>query len=326
MNIKSLANRALFGLKKASPTIALAAGIGTGIVATYLACKATLKVDAILDEANQKVADIHRVADDPAFKQDHPELAAKYTENDKVRELIIVYGQTIWGLTKLYWPALAAGGVSIGLIIGSHRIMTKRVAALGATVITLGESLKRYRAQIAEMYGAEKEQDISFGLANEKVDEIVIDEQTGKEKTKKVPAKVVDEVNIISPYAVVFEKSNPNYVCGDYVLNREFILNVQGELNQRLSVRGWMFLNEARMALGFKPIPEGQVMGWLWDDKVDCPFDFDNPKIDLGISHISRPDVRDFRNGYEKVFVIDFDGIEPIIETFHLFDKGNRVA
>ena len=327
MDVKFIANNALLGLKKASPTIALAAGIGTGMLATYLACKATLKVDAILDEANRKVADIHRVADDPAFKQDHPELAAQYSENDKVRELIIVYGQTIWGITKLYWPALAAGGVSVGLIIGSHRILTKRVAALGATVTILGESLKRYRAQVAELYGEEKENDIYFGLRNEKIDEITVDEETGKETKKKVTAKVADGTKMISPYAVFFDKSNPNYVNDDYIFNKDFISRVQLELNRKLHTRGWVFLNEARMALGFKPVPEGQIMGWIWDEKNDFSlFDADNPKIDLGINHISRQEVRDFHNGYDKVFVINFDGVEPIIETFHLFDRGNRIA
>lgn len=327
MDIKLFANKALLGLKKSSPTIALAAGIGTGIFATYLACKATLKVDAILEEAKAKVDDIHRVSEDPAFKQDHPELAASYTEENKVRDLVTVYGQTVWKLTKLYGPAIIAGGTSICLIVGSHRIMMKRAAALGATVTVLSESLKRYRAQIKEIYGEEKERDIYYGLSNEKITETVTNEQTGEETKQKVTVKAADVNKLISPYAVFFDESNPNYIKGDFIYNKDFISNVQLELNRKLQNRGWLFLNEARMLLGYKPIPEGQVMGWIWDDKKDFQlFDPDNPKIDLGINHIGRQDVRDFHNGYEKVFVINFDGIEPIIETFHLFDRGNRIA
>ena len=325
MNVKLFANKAILGLKKAAPTIALVSGIGTGICATVLACKATLKVDAILDESRAKVENIHKVADDPQFKQDHPELAAQYTEENKNRDLALVYIQTACGLAKLYAPAITVGGLSIALIVGSHRILTKRVAALGATVTVLSESLRRYRAQVRELYGPEKENDIYYGLSNQKFEDIVVDEQTGEETKKKVTGKVIDETKVISPYAVTFDKTNPNYT-DDRIYNRNFISNAQSELNQRLAIRGWLFLNEARMALGYKPIPEGQVMGWIWDDKTDCPFDSDNPKIDLGIDHIGRDDVRNFMNGYEKVFVIDFDGLEPIIETFHLFDKSNKVA
>ena len=319
MNIKSIANKTMFGLKQASPTIAVVAGIGTGIFATYLACKATLKVDAVLDEAKKNIDKVHEVANDP-------ELSVRYSDENKSRDLAIIYGQTIWKLAKLYGPAVLVGGGSIALIIGSHHMMTKRVAALSATVAVLGESLERYRMQVAELYGEEKENDIYYGFKNEKIDEVVVDEETGKETKKKLSVKVVDEEKVVSPYAVFFDKSNPNYVEGDFIYNSDFISDVQNELNRRLTSRGWLFLNDARMALGYKPLPEGQVMGWTWDDKKDGPFDPSNPPIDLGINHIGRQNVRDFKNGYEKVLVINFDGVKPIIETFHLFDKSNRIA
>lgn len=316
MNVQIIAKKALFKLKSASPAIALGGGIICGGIATYFACKATLKVDAVLDEAKNKVDTIHNVAD-------NPEYADKYTENDKQRDLSITYIQTVWKLGKLYAPAIAFGTASVALLIGSYRILNKRVAALGATVAVLGESLKRYRTQVAELYGEEKERDIYFGLENQKVDEVVVDEQTGKETKKKVTVKAADVEKLISPYAVFFDISNPNYVKDDVNQNVDFLSDTELCLNRKLKAQGWLFLNEARMACGFKPIPEGQVLGWTYDDKDPNQNEH---SIDLGISHISRQDVRDFRNGYEKVFIIDFDNVQTIIENFHLFDKSHRVA
>ena len=316
MNVKFLANKALFKLKNASPAIALGGGIVCGIAATYFACKATLKVDAVLEEAKQQVTTIHAVADDPQY-------ADKYTESDKQRDLTITYVRTIWGLTKLYAPALTLGGASVALLIGSHRMMTKRVAALGATVAVLSESLTRYRGQIAELYGEEKEKDIYYGLETQKVDEIIVDEETGKETKKKVPAKVMNPEKRISSYAMYFDSSNPNYIDGDAIHNSDFLADVETYLNRTLRNRGWMFLNDVRINYGFKPIPEGQVLGWTYDSK-DAKQDPD--PIDTGIMHISRQEVRDFRNGYEKVFIIDFDNLRPIIDDFWKFDKTNTVA
>lgn len=322
MDIRYFANQAMFELKKKSPTIMLAAGIGTGIYAAYLACKATLKVDPILDEANKKIADIHRIAEDQAFRQDHPELAAQFTEENKARALAVVYGQTILGLAKLYGPSILVEGTSIALLLGSHHSLTKQVAGLGATVTILSKSLERYRGRVAEIYGEEKENEIYYGITTEKVEEIVIDEETGKESKKKINAKVVKEELTVSPYARFFDSSNPNYIKDDPVHNVDFLANVQTRLREDTKRRGWLFLNTALMAYGFKPVPEGQILGWTYDRKD--PY-ADDKIIDIGIDHISRQEVRDFRNGYEKVFLLDFDNVQPIIETFTDFDKTNTI-
>lgn len=314
MNVQLIANKALLKLKNASPAIALGGGIVLSIGAAVAACKATPKVDQLLDESKQQIKNIHEIADQPN---------SGYTENEKQKAIAIVWGQTIAGMAKHYAPAIALEAGSIALLLWSHRAMTKRVVALGATVMTLGESLRRMRMQVAEQYGEEKANDIYYGVETKKVEDIVIDEQTGEETKKKVAAKVTEPARVISPFAMFFDDGNPNYIPGDPIHNADFLSGVELGLNRKLRKQGWLFLNEARIAYGFKPIPEGQVMGWIFDDKDPNQ---DPDPIECGIDHISRQEVRDFRNGFEKVFIIDFDNLQPIIDNFYKFDKSNSVA
>ena len=314
MNVKFIANKALFKLKNASPAIALGGGIILSVGAAVAACKATPKVDELLEKSKEQIDAIHQITDQPD---------SGYSENDKQKAIVLVWGKTILGMAKHYAPAIAMEAGSIALLLWSHRAMTKRVVALGATVVTLGESLRRMRTQVAEQYGEEKANDIYYGLENKKVEDIVLDEETGEEVKKKIPAKVTEPVRIISPYAMFFDAGNPNYIPGDPIHNKDFLQDVEISLNRKLKKQGWLFLNEARMAYGFIPIPEGQVMGWIFDDK-DPNQDL-NP-IDCGIDRISRQEVRDFRNGFEKTFIIDFDNLNPIIDDFWKFDKSNCVV
>ena len=315
MNMRLIVNKSWFALKKASPTIAVAGGVVFGIIGTVEACRATLKVDEVLDKAKADVKKIHETAEDPKF-------AAEYTQDKMQRDLAVVYTRTAAGLGRLYGKAIVCGAVSIALIFSGHRALLKRTAALGATVTILSDAYKRYRANVAEQYGEEAERDIYNGVRKERIEEVVTDEETGKEKKVKSDVKVVEETKMASPYAVCFDSTNPNYRKDDVIYNVDFLTDVQTFLNQKLQRQGWMFLNEVRMALGYKPVPEGQVVGWVYNDKdPNCSC-----CIDFGIDHINREDVRAFRNGYERTFVIDFNVDGPIIETFHLFDKSNRAA
>lgn len=315
MNINLIAKKSLFALKKASPTIAVVGGVAGGIYAAVKACKRTLYVDAILDEAKKKVEAIHEVAD-------NPENAVIYPENKKHHDLALVYLTTGLKLLDNYKEPLIVGGLSIASILGGHFKMVKRAAALGAAATVATNALRSYRKAVQEEIGPEKETDIYYGLEKTKVEETFVDETTGKEKTKKVDAFVVNETKAISPDAMIFDIGNPNYVKGDPNYNVDFLTSQELWLTQKLERQGWLFENEARMALGYKPTKMGQVRGWIYDPddptRANC--------VDLGISHISRPEVRDFRNGVDKVFIIDLNTDGVILDDFYLFDKSHKVA
>ena len=314
MDIKFAAKKMLFKVKNSSPTLMLVGGIIGFGVSAYLFSKGTLEVDKVLDESRKNVETIHSV-------RNNPETAELYSEKQMQSDLAKVYGKTVGGLVKIYGPAAATFALSTFLVLKSHNIMGKRVAALGATVGALSRALKKQNERIKELYGEEKADDIWLGAENQKVESVVKNEETGEEQKKKVTAKVINEELVVSPYAFVFDEQNPNYISGDPQHNVDFLVDYEAGLERKLKAQGYLFLNDVRQAYGMKPIPVGQVVGWIYDesnpDRHNC--------IDIGINHKLRSDVRDFRAGISKTFVIDpnVDGI--IVEDFFKFDKSNTV-
>ena len=105
-NLTRMLNRTGLKIKKHSPEILLAAGTVGVVVSGVMACKATLKVNEILDESKQQIDTIHSVAADP-------NMAEKYTAEDSKKDLAIVYTQTAVKMIKLYGPSLSLGVVSL---------------------------------------------------------------------------------------------------------------------------------------------------------------------------------------------------------------------
>lgn len=304
MNVKLIASKALFKAKQARPTLALIGGIGLGIGAIVVACKATPKVDKLLDESRKQIQNIHTIADDPN---------SGFTEEEKQHAILLTWGNTIFGLVKHYGPAAAMEAGSIALLVFSHCEMKQRVVGLGAAVLALTDSLNRAKENCTERFGEEKTNDIFYGLDTQKVEEIVLDEETGKEKKVKTPVKVVEPEHIVSPYAVIFDENNPNYIKSDPLHNADFISDSEIWLKRKRNTQGYLFLNDARIGLGFKPIPAGQVMGWTLNDPID-----------LGVEHIRDQAVYDFRIGKEKAYIIDFQNLKPIIDEITELDIQNH--
>ena len=304
MNIKLIANKAFFKVKEASPTIAVWSGVALSVAALVAACKATPKAIELLDEAHKETTTIREIANDPT---------RGYSENDKQKALVMAWVKFVYELAKVYGPAIAMEIIAILLELWAHRSMKNRVVAVSAALAMASEGLRRGYERVNELYGEEQANDIFYGVHTEKVEEYVLDEETGKEKKVKVAAKVVDSEQIVDPYALIFDKNNPNYKPDDPNYMVDFISQVQAICQRKKNVQGYLFWNDIRPALGYKPVPAGQILGFEKDDVID-----------FGIDHISRKEVRDFRNGYDKVFMITFPGLHPIIEKVTELDTSNR--
>ena len=60
-------NKVGFQLKKHSPEILVVAGVVGTVASAVLACKATLKVDKVLDETKEKMDKVHESAEKGFF-------------------------------------------------------------------------------------------------------------------------------------------------------------------------------------------------------------------------------------------------------------------
>lgn len=296
-NLTRTFNRTGLKLKKHSPEILLAAGV-VGVVASgVMACKATLKVEEIIDDAKHKIDTIHEVSADPT-------MAEKYSEEDSKKDLAIVYTQTAVKFIKLYGPSVALAGVSLGCMIGSNRILNKRNVALAAAYATVDKGFKEYRGRVIERFGKELDKELKYGIKAKEIEEVSVDEK-GKEVSTKSTVEVMDP-NSYSPYSIIFDDGNTGW-DPDPELTKYFLIQQQNWANERLKAKGHLFLNEVYDMLGAKRTKAGAQVGWVYDEKNPVGDNY----VDFGIFDIYNPKSRDFVNGYEKVIVLDFnvDGV-----------------
>ena len=291
-NVARTASRVGFKLKKHSPEILVVAGVVGVVASTVMACKATLKVNEVLDDASADIEKIHA-----AVEAGHTEAGAEYDEAEGKKELAIVYAQSGVKFAKLYGPAVVLGAVSVGCIVASHRILSKRNVALAAAFASVDRGFKEYRGRVIERFGEELDRELKYNIKAKEVDERVVDEN-GEEKIVKKTVQVGEPER--SPYTKCFDE-----YCINWTKNAEdnltFLLCQQNYANDRLQAKGHLFLNDVYEMLGLPKTKAGQVIGWYWiKGKHESVIDF-------GIFDLYNEQKRDFVNGREKSIWLDFN-------------------
>lgn len=281
-----------FIIKKHSPELLLAAGVIGVVTSTVMACKATLKVEAILDEANEKIEKIKH-AEQTVNKE-------KYTEQDYRKDLMTVRVQSGIKLVKLYGPAITLSAASIACFLGAHNIMQKRNVALIAAYKAVEKGFTDYRRRVVDELGEDKDRQFRYGAKKELVTEIEVGED-GKPKKVKKTVDIVDP-NEHSVYARFFDESSAQW-NHSAEHNLIFLKCQQNFANDLLRARGHLFLNEVYDMLGIPRSGAGAIVGW----RIGLGDDF----VDFGIFEYGKHKVRDFVNGYEPAILLDFnvDGI-----------------
>lgn len=291
-------NNVSFKMKKHSPEILMVAGVAGVVVSAVMACKATLKVDAIMDETKEKMDKIHK--------------------EDAKKDTAIVYAQTGFKLVKTYAPAVAIGTLSIASILASNNILRKRNVALAAAYATVDKSFKEYRNRVIEKFGQEVDRELKYNIKAEKVPTTEVDEETGKEKKVKKNAFVVNPSDV-SGYARFFEKYTVDE-DGNSILNPHwepnneynimFIKAQENYANDLLRAKKRLFLNDVYEMLGLPRTKAGQVVGWVYDE--------DNPVgdnyVDFGM-YADNLSYSDFANGLDPAILLDFNVDGNVWET-----------
>lgn len=284
-------------LKKYSPEILTAAGVIGTVGSTVLACKATLKVEDILDEAKKKSNLINAVHDGEI------EVDAEYTDKDYSKDLLVNRTQTAVKLIKLYGPAITLGALSITAILGGQHILRKRNVAVMAAYKLCEESFANYRSRVKNELGEEKDRQFYYGITEETVKDKV---KSKDGKTKTVTTKVEKAPDhLYSQYARFFDEANINWDKSPEQ-NMYFLKMVQNQMNDKLKARGHVFLNEVYDALGFERSEAGQLVGWVWN-KDNTAMEAGDGYIDFGIFDGNSYAKRAFVNGDERSILLDFN-------------------
>ena len=288
-------------LKKNSPKILMGVGIAGSVVSTVLACKATLKVKDILDEKNKTVEQIHNCVEDNTVD---------YNEEDKKKDLTILYAQTGVKLAKLYLPSIALGALSIASIISGYKILNKRNIALAAAYTVVDKGFKNYRKNVVERFGEEVDRELRHNIKAKQIEEKYIDKD-GNEKTRKKKVYEISEDKKpgegISEYAKFFDEWNTDEHSKDPEYNLMFLRKQQDYANEVLKHQGYLFLNEVYDMLGIPRTQAGQVVGWIYDENNPTGDNY----VDFGIYDLHDQQKRDFVNGLERNILLDFnvDGV-----------------
>lgn len=289
---------------KHSPEICIGVGIAAGIGATVMACRATLRINEVIDEHNNTMAKINMAKE--AAEAGQP--IDGYTVEEAQKEKFILFVQTAVKVGKLYAPAIILGMTSIGFILGGHHIMVARNAAMGVAYAGLQKAYDEYRQRVRETIGEEKEDDIYRGIK-----EVEIEEKN--DKGKVVKKKVFEETGPMSPYARIFDESSC-WWRKDSDLNMAFLTRAEHQANDTLRIRGYLFLNEVYDMLGIPKSDAGQLVGWIFGEGDSC--------VSFGIDDKTKEGVRRFVNGYERNIWLDFNVDGPIYNRIDEIERRKR--
>ena len=303
-NITRTLNKAAFKFKKHSPEILVVAGVVGVVGSTVMACKATTKVNDILDDTKDQLDKIHeageRLENGETLRLKDGE---EYTVEQNKKDLTIVYAQTALKFAKLYAPSVIIGGLSITAILTGHNITRKRNIALAAAYTAVDKSFKEYRGRVVERFGEALDKELKYGIKSKEVDEAVTNED-GTESVVKKTVDVVDATNPmnVSEYARFFDDGCAGWTK-DPEYNLMFLRDQQRYANDLLKSKGHLFLNEVYDLLGIPRTKAGQIVGWIYDEKHPNGDNF----VDFGIYDTNKTANRDFVNGYERTILLDFN-------------------
>lgn len=294
----------LFRIRKNGPVIMVTLGVIGAVASTVLACRATTKLNGILEESKEDVDIIHNAVEHP---ESLPEKAT-YSENDMKKDLRILYIQTGVKIVKLYLPSVVLGTLSLSSILMAHRILSRRNVALAAAYATVDKGFKKYRSNVMERFGDKVDKELKYNIKAKEIEKKIIDEN-GEEQTVTETVDVA-EIDEYSEYSKFFTDDNP-YWQNDPEYNLMFLRRQEKYANDKLKAKGRLFLNEVYEMLGIPKTKAGQIVGWTY---TRDPQNEDN-YVDFGIYDANKIAHQYFVNGLEKSIILDFNVEGNIWET-----------
>lgn len=305
-----LSKAALKTLEHHSPKILMAVGIGAGIGATVMACKATLKLESTMDAINSDIQ---------AVKDAIPEDAAADKEHNKALAATYISGGM--KLAKLYGPSIAMGATSIACVLAGNKIMNDRYIGAVAAVNSAEQMLSNYRSRVIAEFSEEKDAEFRNGVVTEVIEEPILDkngnpktDKNGEVKTTKRTERHIDDAASANKYARMFDEVSTKQWDPDVEYNKSALLLKQEYFNQQLHTWKYLTLNDVYKALGYPATAYGQDIGWIVDE--DTPY----PVIDLGLFAIDdQTGLRriDNMDRYNNAVLLTFEGCRYIKDKIY---------
>lgn len=228
--LNTLLKKAEHVLSDNSPAILTGLGV-VGLVSTaVLSGKATVKACEIIDHEER----IGGTAD---------------RRGTRVKERV----KLVW---KLYIPTFGVGALSIAAIIGSHRIGTRRAAAVAAAYSLSEKAFTEYREKIVEKIGENKEREAREEIAQERV-------------------------NKTAPPTMIVTGDATQVLCHDAYSNQYFMSDMetlrkaQNDINAQILHADYATVSDLYSyidAEGLEPTSISGEMGWNTDKMLEMDY------------------------------------------------------
>jgi hypothetical protein len=292
--VTSKVGRQILITQKHSPVLLFGIGVigvGTTVV---LACRATLKLEEVLGEAETIKEQI----------EDAKALESKeYTEEDAKKDGVVNRTKTALKIGKLYAPAAVVGCITVGAFTGSHMILARRNAAITAAYVAVDKGFKQYRKNVVGELGLEKDREFRFGMIEREL-AVDTDEGVAVKTVKAADGDALKNGDTAKIYGRFFDEYNMNWEKSRGK-NAMFLRSCQNYANDLLNARGHVFLNEIYDMLGMERSKAGALVGWVKGNG--------DSYIDFGILDDLYMGQK-FVNGDEPSIFLDFNVDGPIYD------------
>lgn len=200
-------------VKKASPHLMFAAailGIGYAFVAS---CVKARKMDEELVDEIEEV----KAAEENLEAVQNDTNATEETVKEAVKAVKAARRKFIIKACRMFVIPVCVGVAAIGLLCGSHYILTNRLGLVTTTLAAVQDEYRQYRNGVKEKYGEEVDEEILYRNNTTTTEGVTVNEETGEEETSVV--KVTDWRKGHSVYAVAFCKT----MCGDMFQDNQYM-------------------------------------------------------------------------------------------------------
>lgn len=294
--VTRFAGRAGLQITKHLPEILTGLGIAGGIATVVTAAKSTLELQDNIAEGVRLVEGHKKLREEKSEDE--------YSKATYAKDMLISYSRVATGVIKTYAIPAAFGMASVTAILGAVGILKKRNAAITAAYNLLDASYRAYKKRVVDEVGEETEAKISGRYKAPTTDADTSDEKTGDESLCELAKKLRgrEAEGKPSPYAAFFSRSNANW---DITLEDAlwFVECVEKFMNDKLTSKGHLFLNDVYRALGLPDTKAGAVTGWV--KTAGCGDGF----VDLGLDKLRKqmdsPFGHDMQDGFWVEFNVD---------------------
>lgn len=291
-----------FGLRKVGPEIGTVAGMA-GIAAS------AIYLYKALNESKDILANV---------KEEVKKLEDEGADEKDIKAVKIAGGVAV--AKKVAIPAGLAVASS-ATVLGIHHEMRKENRRLSEVITQTSLAYNALKNELREQLGDEQADELIYGVRKPDKKEIKEIEENSPRKDEitdeeRKSYRISDGEEITpSPYAVFFDETCNNYT-DDPEYNKNTLILLQAQLNERLKRIGYVYLNEVYEKLGVEKTEAGHVMGWRYSPH-DPNHEGDN-QIDFNMWDIRSRANRRFINGYEPVVLLDFNiDPEPIMHQVY---------